>query len=129
MRDAGACIEGLRRLGYEEPPGRERYSQWWRFLKKAGTPVSYEVLIVAHEGELWRHIVAFRDYLLAHPAAARAYHRVKLSASGEAGRDPAAYWEAKRRFLASIPTTTTEVVNRAGQFSTSPDTRHAAEPA
>jgi len=121
MREAAACTKGLRRLGYEEPPGRERYSQWWRFLKKAGTPVSYELLIVAHEGELWRHIVGFRDYLLAHPSAAGAYHRAKLSASARAAGNPAVYWEAKRRFLASIPTDNDGgCPSHAGQFPNLP---------
>jgi hypothetical protein len=67
-------------------------------LQRPPAAVTLEMLIVPHRGELWRHIVAFRDRLRRDPSAARTYYRLKVaSRTGATG-----YWEAKRRYQAIV---------------------------
>ena len=57
--------------------------------------------MVEADFELW-HRLLFRDYLIAHPDAAKAYGELKMNLSKMHRNDRAAYTAAKSAFIAKI---------------------------
>jgi GrpB-like predicted nucleotidyltransferase (UPF0157 family) len=57
---------------------------------------------VEPDGEFWRRHRAFRDYLRAHPQAAREYAELKRRLAAEHGTDVDAYTDAKSEFILGI---------------------------
>ena len=100
--DLPAVIERLAGLGYAHEgdlgiPGREAFA----------TPPGYS----AHDHHLYvcapdwgghGDQVAFRDYLRAHPSAARAYARLKRSLAARHRNNRGAYANAKAGFVAAV---------------------------
>lgn len=58
-------------------------------------------ILCAGNPEIARHL-AFRDYLVAHPAEAQAYARLKEQLAARLADDPAAYTEAKSAFIREV---------------------------
>jgi GrpB-like predicted nucleotidyltransferase (UPF0157 family) len=49
------------------------------FRKGTGVPWEFIIHVVEHDGQLWRDLLRFRDYLRAHPDHAERYARLKES--------------------------------------------------
>ena len=62
----------------------------------------YHLHVVEPDGEFWRRHLAFRDYLRAHPEAAREYAALKRRLAAEHGTDVDAYTDAKVEFILGI---------------------------
>jgi GrpB-like predicted nucleotidyltransferase (UPF0157 family) len=95
--DIPEAIARLATLGYVHRgdlgvPGREA------FISPAGKPRHHLYVCALGSDELRRHR-SFRDYLLTHPDAARAYGALKKDAALRFGDDRAAYNQAKTRFV------------------------------
>ena len=85
-------VDALERAGYEHRgergvPGRQ-------FFRK-GRPRAYHVHLVEEDGPLWTEYLAFRDYLRAHPEAARRFGDVKLALAARFSQDREGYMHAK----------------------------------
>lgn len=99
--DVRASTDRLESIGYRtlacSPPDGEPY----RLLTRRGT-IPFELLVVEHDGPLWRRHVGLRDYLRSDPERARAYGRLKARWAARHGVDTAGYKESKRRFWAAV---------------------------
>ena len=58
--------------------------------------------VVPWQGEAWRNYIAFRDYLNAHPDAARAYNDLKLTLAVRYPDDRDAYLEGKAPLITKL---------------------------
>lgn len=79
QNDAEATSIALQRVGYEHVacfPGRQ-------YLRRREVE-SFNAHVVVFSDELWRENLAFRDYLRAHPDAARSYAQAKREAAAAA---------------------------------------------
>jgi GrpB-like predicted nucleotidyltransferase (UPF0157 family) len=86
------CIAALIRAGYQHRgeqgvPGREFF--------RRGQPRAYHTHLVDLGGPLWDDYLAFRDYLRAHPDAARQFADLKRGLAAQFPRDREAYINGK----------------------------------
>jgi GrpB-like predicted nucleotidyltransferase (UPF0157 family) len=100
VADIPRAIERLAILGYVHRgdlgiPGREA------FTSPAEKPLHHLYVCALGNEELRRHRL-FRDYLLTHPDAARAYGELKKAAAVRFGEDRAGYTEAKTQFVEAV---------------------------
>lgn len=116
-----ACIEPLARIGYEYKgdagiPGRH-------FLAK-GPPEdrTHYLHVEPLNGPLWRNHILFRDYLRAHPEAARAYGRLKRSLADRYSRDRDAYTSGKNSFVEGLIATAAGMYELDAEGRTRPRT-------
>jgi len=98
--DGERCVAPLEALGYlykgeADVPGRHY------FRKPLDGPASYHIHMAELGGDFWRRHLLFRDYLRAHPDAARDYYELKLRLAEEHRLDRLAYTEAKTGFIES----------------------------
>lgn len=100
-----AALDGLRpeieRAGYEWHgeyglPGRRYCTR-----EERGARVAHLHCYERGSPEIARHL-AFRDYLVAHPAVARAYEVVKMRCRDEHPSDSRAYTEAKGAWIRGV---------------------------
>lgn len=98
-----ACVSPLYAIGYEYVPRVEILLPERRFFRRgrpdAGT---HHLHMVEEGGEFWRRQLLFRDYLRAHPEAAREYEVLKRRLADAHGPDRGAYTDAKTDFIESI---------------------------
>lgn len=96
-------IEPLRALGYTYMP---EYQSWLPdelfFRKGIPGPWTHHVHIMEPSSPRWRNRLLFRDYLRAHPDAARTYAKLKRDLAAAVKDDIAAYRTAKDGFVAEI---------------------------
>jgi GrpB-like predicted nucleotidyltransferase (UPF0157 family) len=107
LADAPRIIGPMERLGYQYIPEYEAELPERRcFRKPAGEAFrgrgTYHVHVVETTSQFWKRHIAFRDYLRAHPEAAREYGELKRRLAAEYGRDREGYTEAKTEFITSI---------------------------
>ncbi|MHB0886957.1 MAG: GrpB family protein [Bacillota bacterium] len=98
--DVPPAIERLAAIGYVHEgekgiPGREAF-RW-----PAGEARHHLYLLARNNPELRRHL-AFRDYLRAHPDAAREYGELKRRLAGRFRDDREAYTEGKTEFVTRV---------------------------
>lgn len=96
---ADAYIAAFRHLGYEHKgafgiPGRNYF--------RRGTPRTHHVHLVRWSSKLWRDHLLFRDYLRAHPDAAREYETIKRQLAAVYLHDKESYTISKGPFVRSI---------------------------
>lgn len=92
-------VAALKRAGYEHRgergvPGREFFCR--------GQPRAYHVHLVEEGGPLWLEYLAFRDYLRAHPKAARQFADLKRALAARFPRDREGYVNAKSTHVQEI---------------------------
>ena len=99
MADAETLQGVLAELGYEHRPdaGHER-----RAVFVYGSPSRFHLHLTTVDAPVWRGNLHFRDRLLADPALAREYERVKRRCLREHADDRPAYTEAKGAFIRPI---------------------------
>jgi GrpB-like predicted nucleotidyltransferase (UPF0157 family) len=105
LDDARHITEPLATLGYDYVPEYEVEMPHRRYFRKGrrGTEGDkYHLHVVEPDGQFWRRHPAFRDYLLAHPEAAREYAELKRRLAAEHGTDVDAYTDAKSAFILGI---------------------------
>lgn len=101
FRAAKASIPALQRLGYLSRgwfglPGR------WYFVRAPRGIRTHQIHLVVYGGTFWRRHLLFRDYLRAHPDAARRYASLKrrLAKTFRHRRD--AYTRGKNGFIQTV---------------------------
>jgi GrpB-like predicted nucleotidyltransferase (UPF0157 family) len=104
LADADAhCLQPIVSLGYEYVPAYEAGMPYRRFFRKndAQGERTHHIHLVEIGGEFWERHLVFRDYLRAHPEAAKDYERLKreLAPRFTNGND---YAEAKTDFIRSV---------------------------
>jgi GrpB-like predicted nucleotidyltransferase (UPF0157 family) len=96
--DGERCVAPLEALGYlykgeADIPGRHY------FRKPLDGPADYHIHMVVLGEDFWRRHLLFRDYLRAHPDAARDYYELKLRLAETHRWDRIAYTDAKTGFI------------------------------
>lgn len=90
--EARTCVASLEKIGYcdrhEHGIPRRHY-----FVK--GDPRTHHLHMVERDGEHWRTIVEFRDFLRGHPRSARAYAEAKRNLARTYSLDKGAYQREK----------------------------------
>lgn len=101
LDDVMPHVEALKAIGYEYAPEVEVELPERRYFRK-GTPRTHHLHVVEPASEFWERQLLFRNYLRAHPDAARAYEQLKRELAARYGRDRDGYSGAKTEFVASI---------------------------
>ena len=115
MADAEACIEGMRRLGYEYVPEFEDALPDRRYFRKGHPQERLHVHIVEIGGAFWRRHIAFRDHLRAHPERAEEYAGLKRQLAAQYPHDSLAYTDAKSEFILGIEETAAAAMGPSSQ--------------
>jgi GrpB-like predicted nucleotidyltransferase (UPF0157 family) len=93
-------VEPITALGYIYMP---EYQSWLPdelfFRKGPPGPWTHHVHVMALSHPRWERLVLFRDYLRAHPEAARAYADIKRGLASASNDDIAAYRNGKSAFV------------------------------
>jgi len=105
LSKAQDCIGPLETIGYEYVPEYEVSIPERRYFRRGSSNMPnkhFHLHMVEYNGDFWKRHLLFRDYLRAHPHAARKYHKLKkeLAAKYRLNRD--AYTEAKTLFIESV---------------------------
>jgi GrpB-like predicted nucleotidyltransferase (UPF0157 family) len=94
------CIEPIEALGYNYIPA---YASWLPgelfFRKGPPGPWTHHVHLMESRYPRWKALLMFRDYLRAHPKAARAYADIKRALAASSKDDIAAYRNGKNTFV------------------------------
>ena len=95
------CIEPIEALGYIYIPA---YASWIPdelfFRKGPPGPWTHHVHLMEPAHPRWEALLVFRDYLRAHPEAARAYADIKRAIAASSKDDIEAYRTGKNVFVA-----------------------------
>jgi len=94
------CIAPMEARGYKYVP---EYASWLPgelfFRKGPPGPWTHHVHVMEPSHPRWEALVVFRDYLRAHPEAARAYAGIKRALAASSKADIAAYRTGKTTFV------------------------------
>jgi GrpB-like predicted nucleotidyltransferase (UPF0157 family) len=94
------CVEPIKALGYKYVP---EYASWLPgelfFRKGPPGPWTHHVHLMEPTYHRWETLLVFRDYLRAHPEAARAYANIKLALAASSKDDIEAYRNGKNVFV------------------------------
>ena len=94
------CIEPIEALGYKYVP---EYASWIPgelfFRKGPPGPWTHHVHLMEPSYPRWDTLLVFRDYLRAHPEAARAYANIKRALAASSKDDIEAYRTGKNMFV------------------------------
>lgn len=100
------CIGPLEALGYNYIPEYEAFLPGELFFRKlANGPhrsPAYHLHVMEPSNPPWERFIAFRDYLRAHPRAARAYADLKRALAAQCRDDIAAYRTSKHDFVEKV---------------------------
>ncbi|MBI4785826.1 MAG: GrpB family protein [Chloroflexi bacterium] len=103
LRQVENCIEPLKTIGYKYLPEYEQIIPERRyFLKSRGDTQTHHLHIFEATNWLHRHELVFRDYMRAHPEAARQYVELKKQLAAQYGPDRTGYTAAKTDFIRAI---------------------------
>jgi D-glycero-beta-D-manno-heptose 1-phosphate adenylyltransferase len=102
LEDAPLCYTPLHRIGFVYVPQHEAVLPMRRYFRR-GPPgaTTHHLHLVERRGRFWEEHLLFRDYLRAHPEAARDYGALKSGLAVAHGADRGAYTEAKTDFIRS----------------------------
>lgn len=95
----GGVIAALAERGYAH---RGEFGVVGRHFFSKGDPRAFHLHVVPLGGEVAVHMIAFRDYLRGHPAAAREYETVKQAAARGRVLESADYVAAKGPFVSGV---------------------------
>jgi len=103
LEDAAVVIPPLEGLGYEYLPERELETPERRFLARPKTkPRTHHIHMVEVGSDFSERHLLFRDYLRAHPDAAREYEDLKRALAAQFRENREAYTEGKTPFVRRI---------------------------
>lgn len=101
LDDVLTRVSDMEAAGYEYVPEYEAQIPLRRYFRKPFLgPRTVHLHCVVRGGEHWVRHLAFRDYLRAHPDAARAYLDLKQALARS--HDKAAYTDAKGPFIEAV---------------------------
>lgn len=98
------AIPTLEKLGYVywyENPDPERMF-FVKGMPPFGERRTHHVHIVESTSKHWHDKITFRDYLIAHPAAAKEYQDLKIKLAHKYTNDREEYTNAKSKFICNI---------------------------
>lgn len=98
------AIETLKNNGYEywdEDPDPEKMF-FVKGMPPFGDKRTHHVHIIEPKAKRWQSRIIFRDYLIAHPEAAREYEQLKIKLAQEYTYDREQYTDAKTKFIDDI---------------------------
>jgi GrpB-like predicted nucleotidyltransferase (UPF0157 family) len=95
------CVAPLEALGYFHK-GLDEIPDHRYFRKPVQGKRTHQIHMVPLGGDFWRRHLLFRDYLCAHPDAARDYYELKLRLAERHHRDRLAYTDAKTDFIEAV---------------------------
>jgi GrpB-like predicted nucleotidyltransferase (UPF0157 family) len=93
------CIKPLQAMGYNYIPEYEAFLPGELFFRRLGPAAAHHLHVMEPSNPRWERLLVFRDYLRAHPRAARAYADLKRALAAECRDDIAAYRTAKHDFV------------------------------
>ena len=102
LEDVSACVEPLRRLGYEDaaiPLGQWTIPDRRMFCRGAYNEGSHHLHLVEVDSVPWVGNLRVRDFLRTHPEGVERYARLKQGLATAHGTDIAAYTEGKTALL------------------------------
>src|SRR3954452_6601927 len=101
--DLNGCVEPLKNLGLEYIPRYEVEMPYRRFFhgRPPEFPYAYNVHVVHVGHDFWENHLLFRDYLRAHPEAAKAYEAHKRELAPRFTNSNL-YSDAKTEFIQSM---------------------------
>ena len=107
------CIPSIAALGYEYIATYETLMPDRRYFKSpaGGGRLEHHIHLVERDSEFWQRHLRFRDYLRAHPQAAREYERLKRELAPRF-EDINEYAKAKTEFIRAA-----EAAARVRRFS------------
>lgn len=94
------CIGLLAELDYCYAPYRQDVMHW--FCKPGPARRTHHLHLVPTDSERFTDVLAFRDYLRAHPAVGRQYEELKRRLAVQHARDRNAYTDGKSAMVATI---------------------------
>jgi GrpB-like predicted nucleotidyltransferase (UPF0157 family) len=94
------CIDLLAALDYCYAPYRADVMHW--FCKPSPEKRTHHLHLVPTGSERYTDVLAFRDYLRAHPDAAAGYADLKRALAAEHSTDRNAYTDGKSAMVAAI---------------------------
>ncbi|WP_097323303.1 GrpB family protein [Paractinoplanes atraurantiacus] len=100
LESSRVCIELVAGLDYLYAPYREDVMHW--FCKPDPARRTHHLHLVPAGSRRYTDVLAFRDYLRAHPEAARRYEELKVELAARHSEDRDAYTEGKSAMVAAI---------------------------
>ncbi len=94
-----SAIQAVVALGYEH---MGEYGIPRRHYFRKGRPRSHHVHVLERANPEWEHFVLFRDYLRAHPQAAREYEALKRQLADRYRDERAVYTESKAPLIRQL---------------------------
>jgi GrpB-like predicted nucleotidyltransferase (UPF0157 family) len=94
------CIDLLAGLDYCYAPYRAEVMHW--FCKTRPARRTHHLHLVPTGSERFNDVLAFRDYLRAHPDTVREYEKLKLNLASRYAHDRNAYTDGKSAMVAAI---------------------------
>lgn len=116
--DLPACIEPLRRLGYEQV-SRPDFKDSGFFCHGVWGPSTRHLHVTEYGSAFWNEKLLFRDYLRKHSETAAEYFSLKRSLAAQHAANRLAYTDAKGSYIRSVVSRarsaplTPNVINRA----------------
>ncbi|HET8907577.1 MAG TPA: GrpB family protein [Ktedonobacterales bacterium] len=118
-RDLPACIEPLRRLGYEHVE-RTDFTDSCFFCHGAWGPSTRHLHITEYGSAFWNEKLLFRDFLRLHNDTADEYFALKRSLAAKHATNRTAYTDAKSSYIHGV-------VNRARATTLGPSIANRIE--
>ena len=81
---------------------KEEFGEQLLYVKGTDEARTHFIHVVKYQGEAWRNYIAFRDYLNAHPDAARRYSDLKLTLAEKYPDDREAYLAGKAPLIEGL---------------------------
>jgi GrpB-like predicted nucleotidyltransferase (UPF0157 family) len=100
-RDAPACVEPLRRLGYEHV-SRPDFKDSAFFCHGVWGPSTRHLHLTEYGSAFWNEKLLFRDYLRLHSDTAAEYFALKCSLASKHAANRTAYTDAKSSYIHSV---------------------------
>ena len=83
-----AAVEPLRALGWVHAPEPDQTQRFRSFCTPNIAQRTHHLHVFERSSDSWRDLLAFRDYLRAHPGLAAAYAALKRQLAAQHGSDP-----------------------------------------
>jgi GrpB-like predicted nucleotidyltransferase (UPF0157 family) len=99
LEKAAGVTAALEQIGYVESRSR---SPATRLSFEKGRPDTHHAHVVEFEGDEWRQMTGFRDFLRANASAARRYGSLKRELARTCGAAPFAYSGGKAPFIEAV---------------------------
>jgi len=99
MKHGKRYVRLLEKARYFWRPNSGRLDQHILFAKGDEKKRTHYIHLFKYNGTIWKHDMAFRDYLRSHPSRARQYAKLKLALAKKYPNDRTAYTAGKSAFI------------------------------